>query len=54
MRYRHRAGQGSNESQKVAVRIVSGSHQELLKKGGIYADLYFTQSANLFTENQNP
>ncbi len=31
-----------------------GSHQELLKKGGIYADLYFTQSANLFTENQNP
>ena len=30
-----------------------GSHQELLKKGGIYADLYFTQSANLFTENQN-
>ena len=31
-----------------------GTHEELLKKGGIYADLYFTQSANLFTENQNP
>ena len=35
VRYRYRAGQGSNESQKVAVRIVSGDSPQL-PPGGSY------------------
>ena len=34
VRYRYRAGQGSNESQKVAVRIVSGGTPQYLPPGG--------------------
>ena len=43
VRYRYRAGQGSNESQKVAVRIVSGDSPQL-PPGGSYGRVGFLEA----------